>query len=122
MTRIILSVWIFVGSLAALLAAGSLISHILTAYPADHFRTFGATIPSISATHARWLPYAPSALGLSALVSLLVAIYFWRSHQPREVKVFAVAFAASLNYFLALMCVMALVVAYFLLPRVANAA
>ncbi|KQY48646.1 hypothetical protein [Lysobacter sp. Root494] len=122
MTRIVLSVWIFVGSLAAVLSAGSLISHILTAYPADHFRTFGTTIPSISETHARWLPHAPAALGASALLSLIVAIYFWRSGRSREIKAFAVTFVAAVNYFLALFCVMALVVAYFLLPKVANAA
>ena len=122
MTRIILSVWIYLGSLVATLSAGSLISHILTAYPANHFRTFGATTPALSETHARWLPHAPSALGASAILSLIIAIYFWRSGRPREVKAFAVTFAAAVNYFLALLCVMALVVAYFLLPKVANAA
>ena len=121
MTRIILSVWIFIGSLAAALA--SLISHILAAYPKDHFRTFGSTIPAISESHAKWLPHAPSALGASALVSLVVAVYFWRSSsRSREVKAFAVTFVAAMNYFLALFCVMSLVVAYFLLPKVANAA
>jgi hypothetical protein len=122
MTRIILCVWIFIGSLLAALSAGSLISHILTAYPADHFQTLGATIPAISESHARWLPHAPAVLGAAALASLIVAVYFWRSSRSREIKVFAVTFAAALNYFLALFCVMALVVAYFLLPRVANAA
>ena len=122
MTRIILSSWLFIGSLAAALVSGSLISHILAAYPADHFRTFGSTIPAISESYARWLPYAPTALGLAALVSLAVAIYFWHSSRPRDTKTFAVAFVAALNYFLALFCVMSLVVAYFLLPKVANGA
>ena len=121
MTRIILSMWIFIGSLAAALASGSLISHILTAYPTDHFRTFGSTIPAISESHAKWLPHAPSALGASALVSLVVAVYFWQSSKSREVKAFAVTFVAALNYFLALFCVISLIVAYFLLPKVANA-
>lgn len=122
MTRIFLSILIFIGSLIAALSAGSLISHIVTAYPADDFRTFGYTIPPISETYARWLPHAPLALGVSALVSLIVAICFWRSSKSREIKAFAVTFAAALNYFLALFFVMALVVAYFLLPKVANAA
>ena len=122
MTRIILSIWIFIGSLVAALASGSLISHILAAYPADHFRTFGSTIPAISESHARWLPHAPTALALAALVSLAVAVYFWRSGRPRDNKTFAVTLLAALNYFLALFCVMSLVVAYFLLPKVANGA
>lgn len=120
MVRVILSVWIFLGSLVAALACATLISHLLTAYPADHFQTFGSTIPAVSETHAQWLPYAPAGIGVAALLSVVVAVCYWRSASPREVKSFAVTLVAAINYFLSLFCVMALVVAYFLLPKVAN--
>ena len=120
MVRVILAVWIYLGSLAAAIASASLISHILTAYTANYFQTFGSTIPAVSATHARWLPYAPTGIGIAALLSIAVVLYYWRSTKPREVKSFAVALIASINYFLSLFCVMTLVVAYFLLPKVAN--
>ena len=122
MVRVILAVWIFLGSLAAALASASLISHVLTAYPANHFQTFGSIIPATSETQAQWLPYAPAGIGFAALASIAVAVYYWRSTKSRDVKSFAVTLAAAINYFLSLFCVTTLVIAYFLLPKVANGA
>jgi hypothetical protein len=103
-----------------MLVSGGLISHILTAYPNDHFRSYGVVTPAVSETHAQWLPYAPAGLAVAALLSLAVAVYYWRSGKPRDIKTFAVVVAAALNYSLSLFCIAALVVAYFLLPQVAN--
>ena len=122
MTRVVLAIWIYISSLAGALASGALISHILLAYPADHFRTFGSTIPAVSESYAKWLPYAPTILGYFALASLVTVGYFWRSSRPREVKTFAVALVSALNFCLSLFFVISLVVAYFLLPKVANGA
>ncbi|WP_368561929.1 hypothetical protein [Pseudoxanthomonas sp. UTMC 1351] len=120
MVRVVLAVCIYASSFVAMLTSGCLISHILTAYPNDHFRTFGVVTPAVSETHAQWLPYAPVGLGVAALLSLVVAIYYWRSGKPRDIKTFAVVTVAALNYFLSLFCITTLVVAYFLLPPIAN--
>ena len=71
---------------------------------------------------AQWLPYAQAALNCAALVSFAAAVYFWRSGRPREIKLFAVTVVAAINYHLALFATMLLVIAYFLLPKLANGA
>ena len=122
MIRVILAIWIYLGSLATALISGSVITQILAAYPKDHFRTFGARTPAISEAYARWLPHAPAALGIVAIITIVVALYFWRSIRSRDTKTFVVVFAAALNYFLSCFCLLALVTAYFLLPKLANSA
>lgn len=122
MVRVVLAVWIYVSSLVAVLVSGTLISHILTAYPNDHFRSYGVVTPAVSETHAQWLPYAPAGLAVAALLSLVVAVYYWRSGKSRDIRTFAVVLVAAINYLLSLFCITTLVIAYFLLPQVANGA
>ena len=122
MTRIILSVWIYIGSLVAIITTAGFISQILAVYPQAHLSSFGPIVPGISKTHASWLSSAPTLLGVAAALSVLISLYFWRSHRPRDVKTFAVTLAAAVNYFLALFCAMTLLVAYFYLPKIANGA
>ena len=122
MTRIILSVWIYIGSLLAVLTTAGFIAQVLAAYPPDHLGSFGSVIPAISKIHASWLPSAPWLLAAAGGVSLLSCLYFWRSARPLETKTYSVALIAAINYFLALFCVMTLLVAYFYLPKVANVA
>ena len=122
MARIILSVWIYLGSLVAVLTSAGFISRLLAVYPQAHLSSFDPVIPGISKTHAAWLPFAPYMLGAAAVLSLLVSLYFWRSSRPRDIKTFAVTLVAAVNYFLAFFCAMTLLVAYFYLPKVANVA
>jgi hypothetical protein len=122
MIRVILSIWIFIGSLAGLLVSGMVISSTLAAYPTDHIHLFGPTVSNASETMARWLPHAWVVLNGAGLASVAIALYFWRSGRSREIKSFAVTLLAAINYWLALFAVMGLVVAYFLLPKVANVA
>jgi hypothetical protein len=103
-----------------MLTSGGLISHLLTAYLTDYFRALGMITPASSEAHAQWLTHAPTELGVAALLSLVVSIYYWRSRKPRDVKTFAVVLIDAIHYFLSLFCVMTLVIAYFLLPQVAS--
>ena len=122
MTRIILSVWIYIASLIAVVTTAGFIFRVLAIYPQTHLSSFGPVVPGIAKTHASWLSSAPGALGVVAALSALVALYFWRSRRPRETKAFAVTLVAAINCFLALFCVMTLLIAYFYLPKVANGA
>ena len=122
MTRIILSVWIYISSLVAVVTTAGLISRVLAVYPQAHLASFGPAVPAIAITHAAWLRSAPTALALVAVISTAAGVYFWRSRRPRETKTFAVTLVAAVNYFLALFCVVTLLVAYFYLPKVANGA
>ncbi len=122
MTRIILSVWIYISSLVALVTTAGLISRILAVYPQAHLSSFGPVVPAIATTHSAWLPLAPTLLALAAAFSTALGLYFWRSRRPRETKTFAVTLIAAVNYFLAFFCATTLLVAYFYLPKVANGA
>ncbi len=122
MTRIVLSVWIYISSLVALVTTAGLISNVLAVYPPAHLSSFGPVLPAVATTHSAWLPSAPTLLALAAAFSTALGLYFWRSHRPRETKTFAVTLIAAVNYFLALFCAMTLLVAYFYLPKVANGA
>ena len=122
MARIILSVWIYIGSLVAVMTTAGFVSRLLAVYPQTHLSSFGPVVPGISKVHASWLPSAPTLLCVLAAVSVLISLYFYRSQRPRDVKTFAVTLVAAINYFLALFCVMTLLIAYFYLPKVANGA
>src|SRR5688500_4202833 len=122
MTRIILSVWIYISSLAAVMIAAGFISRILAVYPKEHLSSFGPVVPAIATTHSSWLPSAPALLAVAGAISAVLGLYFWRSRHTRETKIFAVTLIAAINYFAALFCVMALLIAYFYLPKVANGA
>lgn len=122
MARIVLSVWIYIGSLVAVLTTAGLISRVLALYPQEHLRSFGPVVPEISKIYASWLSSAPALLGVVAALSVLIGLYLWRSQRSRDAKTFAITLVAAISYFLALFCVMALLIAYFYLPKAANSA
>lgn len=57
---------------------------------------------------------------VAAVVSVLVALYFWRSRRPTETKTFAVTLLAAVNIAIASFLPMTFYVAYFVLPKAAN--
>jgi len=120
MTRKILSIWIFLGSVAAALMSASVTSQTLQAYGPGHLRSFGPKATMASESFAAWLPYAPSILFAALVASIITAVYFWRSNKASDLKSFAICIIAALNYFLAFFVLMSLVSAYVLLPRLAN--
>jgi len=74
----------------------------------------------VAALNARWLPHAPVLLFGMAAVSVLAAAGIWRSRSQVSNRPFALATLAAVNYFLSLYCSIKLLVAWFLLPRLAN--
>lgn len=120
MLRTALAVLLHLGSIAALAASAMLIHHLLLAYPTDHFATSGSTMPAVSRTHMRWLPFAPAGLGIAALASVAAGVYLWRGAVPPERRRYLALVASAFGYFLASFCVTALLVAYFLLPKLAS--
>lgn len=118
----IVAILIYVSSIIAVLVTGGLISSVLTLYPLSHLSSFGPVIPAISQTHAAWLPAVPIVSWAVAVVSVVAGGLLWRSRQTAAGKLQVALLIGALNYFLALFFTTALLVAYFYLPKVANAA
>jgi len=121
MTRI-LGMFLYVTSLLAVLRTGAYIAQLIQVFPVEHLANYGPRIPAVAALNARRLPHAPALLFAAAAVSALVAMGIWRLPTQVSNRPFALAALAAVNYFLSLYCCMSLLVAWFLLPRLANAA
>jgi uncharacterized membrane protein YozB (DUF420 family) len=119
MTRI-LGMFLYVTSLIAVLGTGAYIAQLIEAFPVEHLASNGPRIPAVAALNARWLPHAPVLLFGAAAVSVLATAGIWRSRSRVSNRPFALAALAAANYFLSLYCSMTLLVAWFLLPRMAN--
>lgn len=119
MTRI-LGMFLYVTSLLAVLGTGAYIAQLIQVFPVEHLASYGPRIPAVAALNARWLPHAPALLFGAAVVSVLAVAGIWRSRSQVSNRPFALAALAAANYFLSLHCSMTLLVAWFLLPRLAN--
>ena len=118
----IIAILIYVSSIIAVLVAGGLVSSVLALYPLSHLSSFGPVVPAISKTHAAWLPVVPAVSWAVAAVGVIAGGLLWRSRQPAAGKGQVALLIGALNYFLALFFTTTLLMAYFYLPKVANAA
>jgi hypothetical protein len=118
----VIAILIYLASIIAVLVTGGLVSSVLALYPASHLSSFGPVVPAISQTHAAWLPVVPTASLVIAAVSVAVGIFLRRSRHTPAGKLQAALVIGALNYFLAMFFTTTLLVAYFYLPKVANAA
>jgi hypothetical protein len=117
-----IAILVFLSSIIALLVAGGLVSAILVLYPAPHLSSFGPVVPAISQTHAAWLPAVKMMSWAASAVSAVAGVLLWRGRQAAPSKLQVALLIGALNNFLALFFMTTLLVAYFYLPKVANAA
>ena len=117
-----IGILVFLSSVIALLVTGGLVSAVLALYPTAHFSSFGPVVPVISQTHAAWLPAVQMVTWALAAASAVAGVLLWRGHQAASGKLQVMLLIGALNYFLALFFTTTLLVAYFYLPKVANAA
>lgn len=119
--RGLLASWIFLASLACLLMAALYIHEILALYPADHLASYGPRVPRVAKLYAGLLPHAPAGLLAAAAASVAFWFLHRRSAASPDAKAFARALIAALGIFLAFFSTMILLIAYFYLPKIANA-
>jgi len=117
-----IAILIFIGSIIALIATGNLVASVLALYPPSHISSFGPVVPGVAKAYASWLPTAPICAYGMAAASGLFGLGLWRFRRPASGKLEVVLVVGALNFFLALFFTTMLVVAYFYLPKVANAA
>lgn len=118
----LVAILVYLGSIIAVLVSGGLVSSLLALYPLSHLSSFGPVVPAISQTHAAWLPAVPMVSWAIAAVSVVAGAFLWRSQRAVADKLQIALLIGALNYFLALFFTTTLLVAYFYLPKVANAA
>ena len=117
-----IAILVFLSSVIALLLTGGLVSAVLTLYPTTHLSSFGPVVPAISQTHAAWLPAVQMVTWAVAAASVVAGMLLWRGRQAAPGKHQVALLIGALNYFLALFFTITLLVTYFYLPKVANAA
>jgi hypothetical protein len=121
MAKVIVGVWIYLCGVAGAALTGGLLANVLAVYPQSQVRAFGPVVPDVAREWSGLLPNAPALLWSCAAGSTLIGLYLWRSRRPLETRLFVAAVIAALNLFLAMFCVIVLLVAYFYLPKIANA-
>jgi len=118
--RLALTIWIFVASIATLIAGAETIAGVRRAFPDNGQAMFGPRVPAFTAAvYAQSADY-PTVLVIAAIASIVLALYFWRSSRPFETKAFAATLLAAINMSLAASLTMSILVAYFMLPKLAN--
>jgi len=117
-----IAILIYIASIIAVLVIGGLVSSVLALYPVTHLSLFGPVVPVIAQTHAGWLPAVQPVTWVVATASVVAGLLMWRARQPVDGKLKAALVIGAVNYFLALFFTTTLLVAYFYLPKVANAA
>lgn len=121
MTKLIVGVWIYLcGILGSAITAGFL-SQMLRTFPASQLEAYGPRVPEVARSYAALVAGAPTVLGVVSVLSAVIGIYLWRSRRPRDTRLFAAAAISALNLFLAMFFTMILLLAYFYLPKIANA-
>lgn len=118
--RSALSVGLFAIGLISLLVSAMYIHHVLVAYPVNDIARYGPAVPALGGAYAAWLRYAPSGLALASVASIIVLLVARRALVSPEARTFAAALIAAVDLFLALFCAMALLLAYFSLPKLAD--
>jgi hypothetical protein len=117
-----ITILIYVSSVIAVLVVGVLVSSVINLYPVSHLGSFGPVVPAISKTHAAWLPAVPMLTWAIATSGVAAGFVLWRSRQAVASRIQVALLIRALNYFLALFFTTTLLVAYFYLPKIANAA
>jgi hypothetical protein len=120
--RVALTVWIFLASLIALAAGAAMLSAALEIYAPLNGAHLGPNVPAFTEAILAGVGSYPIYMLISAIVTSLLAIYFWRSPRQIERRTFSVAVLSALNLFFACYFPMSFFVAYFVLPKAANAA
>jgi membrane protein implicated in regulation of membrane protease activity len=116
-----IAILVFLSSIVALLVTGALVSAILELYPTAHLTSFGSVAPAISQTYAAWLPAVQMVTCAASVASAVAGVLVWRGRQATPRKLQVGLLIGSLNYFLSLFFTTTLLVAYFYVPKVANA-
>jgi len=111
-----------IASLIMLANAATFLSLVLDAYPPSHIASFGPHVPGFSSHIARQAASYPICLAIAAALTIAVSIYCWFSAHPPVTKTYIVVFLAAANALLAAQLTMTVLIAYFLLPKLANAA
>ncbi|GAB2494781.1 hypothetical protein GCM10027084_05310 [Pseudoxanthomonas sangjuensis] len=122
MPKIIVSVWIYLCGVVGAVVTGSLLSQVLSVFPPSQMEAYGPVVPAVARSWSVFLPSAPAILWCSAAASALLGLYLWRSRGSLETRLFSAAVIAAVNLFLSMFFSMALLAAYFYLPKVANGA
>jgi hypothetical protein len=117
-----IAILIYIASIIAVLAVGGLVSSVLALYPITHLSSFGPVVPGIAQIHAGWLPTVQPITWAMGMVSAVIGVLLWRTRGSGDGKLKAALVVGAINYFLALFFTTSLLVAYFYLPKVANAA
>jgi len=119
--RIGLTIWIYLSSLVALAVSAGHLSHAIELYSplaADHL---GPRAPMFTQQVILAAPRYPLYLVAVGAVSLIAAIYFWRSRRTTDTKTFAVTLIAAINLSLAAVLPPLFYIGYFVVPKAANA-
>jgi hypothetical protein len=82
----------------------------------------GPHAPAFTEQIIRDAPHYPAGIAACGALTLLAALYFWRSGRPVETKTFAITFIAALNLMVALFLPLSFLNGYFVVPKAANAA
>ncbi len=120
--RSALAAGIFATGLISLLVSAVYIHHLLVVYPVNQVARYELTVPAFGRAYAAWLPYAPSGLAVASVASIFALLVARRMLASPDARAFAAALIAALGLFLAFFCTTAMLLAYFLLPALANGA
>ena len=121
MTKLIVGVWIYLCGILGTAITGAFLSQMLRTFPASQLEAYGPKVPEVARPYAALVAGAPTVLRVVSVLSAAIGIYLWRSRRPRDTRLFAAAVISALNLFLAMFFTMILLLAYFYLPKIANA-
>lgn len=120
--KTIIAALLYLGSLATLLITAVSISRVLAAYGLDHPATLGRLVPAFTQSSLGMLSNSAWLCGGTAAISTLLLLIALRKAAMRESKLYWTAILAAVNYHIAAALYAALVVGYFLLPKLSNIA
>lgn len=120
--KTIIATLLYLSSVAVLLIAAGSTSKVLSAYGLDYPATLGKWIPAFTQGSLDILVDSAWLCGGTAAVSTLLLLVALRKATTRESKLYWTAVLAAINYNVAAGVYYALVVGYFLLPKLSNAA
>jgi hypothetical protein len=116
----VLAGFVYFSTLIYLAGTVAVVQNTLRAFPADFYKSFGPHIPTVSEQYAAFLPYVANILIGSGLLSVLLIAFIWRSNLANEVKAFLALLLSVALLFLSNIFTLCLVIACFMLPKLAN--
>ena len=119
--RIGLSIWIYFCSLIALAVSAGHLSLAIELYSPLAANHLGPRAPIFTQEMILAAPRYPLYLAAAGALSLVGAIYFWRSRRTTEAKTFAVTLIAAFNLAIAAVLPPLFYIGYFVVPKAANA-